>query len=197
MSGELVSADVVVPDAPTGARVAILGGSFNPPHVAHALLAHAALAVLDVDRVWVLPCADHPFAKDLAPFRARLEMARRAFRHLRDCDVSDLEDRLPRPSYTVETLRAIRAARPDLTLSLLVGADIVRELSAWREPDVVKALARLVVFPRAGHDGGELPVSLPDVSSTAIRAALAEGRAPPALLDRAVVEYIEAQSLYR
>lgn len=186
-----------LPDVKEGACVALLGGSFNPPHIAHALLAHAALAALDVDAVWVLPCADHPFAKALAPFDARLEMCRRAFRHLRACDVTDIEARLPVPSFTVQTLRAIKAARPDVTLLFLVGADILAELPRWREPDALRALARLVVFPRPGHMGGELAVTLPDVSSTAIRQALERGDDATGVLDRAVIEFVERRALYR
>jgi nicotinate-nucleotide adenylyltransferase len=186
-----------LPDVKAGARVALLGGSFNPPHIAHALLAHAALAALDVDAVWVMPCADHPFAKSLAPFDMRLEMCRRAFRHLRACDVIDVEARLPVPSFTVQTVRALKAARPDVTLLFLVGADILAELPRWREPEVLRTLVRLVVFPRPGHMGGELAVTLPDVSSTAIRQALERGDDATGVLDRAVIEVIERRGLYR
>lgn len=186
-----------LPDVPHGARVALLGGSFNPPHVAHALLAHAALATLDVDAVWVLPCADHPFAKALAPFAARVEMCTAAFRHLAACAVVDVEARLPQPSYTVDTLRALRSARADLSFTLLVGADILAELPRWKEPDALRALATLAVFPRAGHAGGELAVVLPDVSSSDVRRAIARGEGARGVLDRAVVDVIERHGLYR
>jgi nicotinate-nucleotide adenylyltransferase len=186
-----------LPDVKEGARVALLGGSFNPPHIAHALLAHAALAALDIDAVWIMPCADHPFAKALAPFDARLEMTRRAFRHLRACDVVDIEARLPGPSFTVQTLRAIKSTRPDIDLLFLVGADILAELPRWREPEALRTLARLVVFPRPGHLGGELAVTLPDVSSTAIRQALERGDDATGVLDRAVIEVIQQRGLYQ
>lgn len=186
-----------LPETPRGARVALLGGSFNPPHVAHALLAHAALATLDVDVVWVLPCADHPFAKALAPFAARFEMCVAAFRHLSSCVVVDVESRLPQPNFTVDTLRALRGARADLSFTLLVGADILAELPRWKEPDQLRALATFAVFPRPGHEGGELAVVLPDVSSTDVRRAISRGEGARGVLDRAVVDVISRHGLYQ
>lgn len=189
-----------LPDAGPGARVALLGGSFNPPHVAHALLAHSVLAVGDVEQVWVLPTAQHPFGKDLAPLSHRLAMARLAFRHLGDrVSVSELEDRLPAPSYTVQTLRAIHAARPGISLLWVAGTDILAELPLWREHEALLEMCELFLVPRPGFDDegrARLGFALPDVSSTAVREHLARGRDVEGLLDAQVLAYVREHGLY-
>ena len=187
----------VLPALPRSGRVGLFGGSFNPPHLAHALLAHAVLAHGTVDAVWVLPCANHPFGKPLAPFDARLAMCRLAFRHLTDVAVLDVEQRLPTPSFTVQTLRALRQALPQLRPSWMVGSDILDELHKWRQHEALDALCDLLVIPRRGYRAeGALDFDLPEVSSTEIRLRLASGQDATGLLDRAVSEHIAAHSLY-
>jgi nicotinate-nucleotide adenylyltransferase len=189
--------DGVLPPLPPSGRVGLLGGSFNPPHLAHALLAHAVLGHGAVDAVWVLPCADHPFGKPLAPFEERLAMCRLAFRHLAEAMVLDVEQRLPTPSFTVQTLRALRAAAPALKPSWIVGSDILDELHKWREHETLETLCDLLVIPRSGYRReGALGFDLPEVSSTDIRHRLAVGADVSGLLDRAVGQHIAAQGLY-
>jgi nicotinate-nucleotide adenylyltransferase len=197
---ELSSEELGLPDVDEGARVALLGGSFNPPHIAHALLAHAALAASDADVVWVSPCASHPFGKDLAAISDRVEMCTLAFRHLGDAvRVVPIEERLPAPSYTVQTLRAVRAARPDLQLRWIAGGDILSELHLWREHEALRDLCEMFIVPRAGHeaDGAVgLDFALPEVSSTSIRARLARSETPSGALDGEVLAYIRQHGLY-
>ena len=100
-------------------RIGLLGGSFNPPHLGHLLMAVAVYATEEIDHLWIIPTADHAFGKKLAPFEDRVRMCHLAFRHLAGgAAVLDLESRLPREpgtaSYTVDTLRALRAVRPDM-----------------------------------------------------------------------------------
>lgn len=194
-----MSTQLELPAIDEGARVALLGGSFNPPHLAHALVALSVLATEDVDAVWVMPCADHPFGKALASFEHRLEMCSRAFRHLGGAvHVVDIEARLPAPSFTVQTLRALAAERPDLRFGLIVGTDILDELDRWREPEVLETLCELIVVPRAGYARvGKLEAALPELSSTEIRDRLAAGRDASGLVDREVLSYIDTHQLYR
>jgi nicotinate-nucleotide adenylyltransferase len=193
----MMALDGALPALPASGRVGLLGGSFNPPHLAHALLAHAVLAHGSVDAVWVLPCADHPFGKPLAPFAARKAMCRLAFRHLSDVAIVDVEQRLPTPSYTVQTLRALREALPALRPSWIVGSDILDELHKWREHEALETLCELLVIPRSGYrQQGALGFDLPEVSSTDIRARLARGEGAAGLIDRAVGEHIVAEGLY-
>lgn len=184
-------------------RVGILGGSFNPPHIGHLLLAAAVYASEEIDHLWVLPCADHAFGKVLAPFSDRVRMCHLAFRHLAGgAAVLDLENRLPRPpgspSYTVDTLRALHALRPGIKPRWIAGSDIVADLPRWKDPDEVARLCTMIFVPRKGHPpAGTLQVELPEVSSTEVRDRLADGRSVAGLVDREVIAFIERRELYR
>lgn len=187
-----------LPPLPESGKVALLGGSFNPPHLAHALLGVAVLSAEPYDALWVLPCADHPFGKALAPFEARLAMCERAFASVANVAVVDVEQRLPAPNYTVQTLRYLRAAAPDLTPAFVVGTDILDELDRWREPDALRELCDFIVIPRAGYRReGRLEIVLPEVSSTEVRRRLAETEDASGLMADAVLDYIGAHGLYR
>jgi nicotinate-nucleotide adenylyltransferase len=167
--------------------VGILGGSFSPPHRGHVEAAEAALDAGAVDVVLVVPAFAHAFGKGLFPFGHRLAMARIAFASLGSrVVVSDLERHLPRPSYTVSTLRALIAAYSTrVRWRLVMGSDVAAELPMWREPEALVQLAPPLVFNRAG-DHPQLPADDPRVmaggrrilspaSSTKIRQALFEG----------------------
>jgi nicotinate-nucleotide adenylyltransferase len=179
-------------------RVGLLGGSFNPPHVAHVLLALTAYATHELDHLWVIPTADHPFAKDLAPFDDRLRMCFLAFRHLAGgAAVLDVEKRLPKPSFTVQTVRALKAALPDLQPRWIAGSDILGDLPRWREPEAFQQMVQLVVIPRPGFAMPGKPfVALPSLSSTDVRERLAAGDDVSGLLDLQVLDYIEKRGLY-
>ena len=131
-------------------RTAVFGGSFNPIHYGHLLLADDLLEILGLDRVLFVP-AKHPPHKDptrLAPADERLAMVRLATQGHPGFDVSDMELTRPGPSYTVDTLAAL--ARPAESLFLIVGSETFLDLLSWREPRRVARLARLVIVPRVG-----------------------------------------------
>jgi nicotinate-nucleotide adenylyltransferase len=132
------------------ARTAVFGGSFNPIHYGHLLLADDLLDILSLDRVLFVP-AKHPPHKDPARLAApedRLAMVRLATAGHRGFEVSDLELMRPGPSYTVDTLATL--ARPGEKLFLIVGSETFLDLLSWREPRRVAQLARLVIVPRVG-----------------------------------------------
>ena len=131
-------------------RTAVFGGSFNPIHYGHLLLADDLLEILSLDRVLFVP-AKHPPHKDptrLAPAEERLAMVRLATQGHPGFEVSDIELTRPGPSFTVNTLAAL--ARPGQTLFLIVGSETFLDLLSWREPRRVAQLARLVIVPRVG-----------------------------------------------
>lgn len=132
------------------ARIAVLGGSFNPVHYGHLLLADDVLERLGLARVLFVPAAvpPHKPAAQLAPAADRLEMVRVAIAGHPRFAVSDLELRRTGPSYTVDTLQALATGGD--TLFLVIGSETFLDLLAWREPRRVASLARLVVIPRAG-----------------------------------------------
>jgi nicotinate-nucleotide adenylyltransferase len=132
------------------ARVAVLGGSFNPIHYGHLLLADDVLERLGLDRVLFVPAAAPPHkpATQLAPAADRFEMVRLAIAGHSRFAVSDLELRRTGPSYTVDTLEALAAG--DDRLFLVIGSETFLDLLSWREPRRIAGLTRLVVVPRAG-----------------------------------------------
>ncbi len=175
-------------------KVGILGGSFNPPHVGHLLMAQEAHAQLGLDRVVLMPVASppHKALEDDPGAEERYELCRLAVARDERLAVSRLEVDRAGPSFTVDTLREIRASAPDDELTFVVGGDMAYSLPAWREPEAVLELATLAVAEReeirrrdiaervAPLRGGDRLAffDLPrvDVSSSAIRRRVREGR---------------------
>ena len=183
-------------------RVAVFGGSFNPPHVAHLLAAVYALASAPIDAVLVVPVFQHPFAKELAPYDDRLEMCRLALEWVPGVEVSTVERELGGESLTLRTLEHLAAQHPSWSLRLLVGADVLPDLPKWHRFDRIAEIAPPIILGRVGvspaHAGVPEPV-LPGVSSTEVRAAIGEGKldAVRDLLPSAVASYIDRRALYR
>jgi nicotinate-nucleotide adenylyltransferase len=194
----LAALDPYVPPLRGLGRIGLLGGSFNPPHLGHLLIATAVYAVEEIDHLWVIPTASHAFGKDLAPFADRVRMCHLAFRHLAGgAAVVDIENRLPTPSYTVTLLRVLHALRPGIKPVWIAGSDVLADLPRWKEPEEVQRLARFVVVPRRGFEGGaRLGIDLPELSSTDVRTMLHEGKSIEGLVDREVLAYIERRELY-
>src|SRR4029453_16427083 len=117
---------------PDPMRVALFGGSFNPPHVAHQLVALYVLETRAVDQLWLIPCFQHPFEKSLEPFADRLRMCELAAAALGPrARVSDVEGRLGGESRTLRTVQTLRAEHPGFEFSLVIGSDLQRETSGW------------------------------------------------------------------
>jgi len=197
------------------ARTAVLGGSFNPIHYGHLLLADEVLDALGLDRVLFVPAAQPPHKPNaqLAPAQARHAMVQLAIAGHPKFAVSDLELRRSGPSYTVDTLDALRIPREELFL--IVGSETFLDLLTWRAPRRVAQLAQIVVVPRVGsafdpagaavrkvvHEIGEEPLivhasSLP-ISASDLRRRVREGRSIAYQLPEAVAAYIQAKRLYR
>jgi len=188
-------------------RVAVFGGSFNPPHVGHQLAALWVLETAGVDELWLIPTLVHPFDKALAPFEDRFRMCERAALSLGPrVRVSDVEARLGGPSRTLRTIETLMEASPGVAFSLVIGADLVAESSTWYGAERLRQLVPFIVVGRQGRGAaagipaeggaGADPLAIPDVSSTAIRAALAAGRPVGSWLPRRVLEYIREHRLY-
>jgi nicotinate-nucleotide adenylyltransferase len=179
-------------------EIALLGGSFNPPHVAHVMAAWWALATQGVREVWLLPAWRHPFGKALAPFEDRVRMCELAVAAIRGAHVCTAEAELagdPLCGKTARTLEHLREQHPELDFALVVGADILPDAPKWYRWDRVQALARVVVVGRQGYPGGEGP-ALPAISSTEVRERLGRGEDVSALVPRRVLEYAREHRLY-
>lgn len=151
-------------------RVGLFGGAFDPPHLAHVALAQAAISHLRLDELRILPTGEawHK-ARPLSAGSHRLAMARLAFEGLAQVVLDDRELRRAGPSYTVETLRELRAERPDAVLFLVVGADQAQGFDRWREPEAIARLATICVAGRPEEDGPDgTPLKAQAVTSTPI-----------------------------
>jgi nicotinate-nucleotide adenylyltransferase len=184
-------------------RVAVFGGSFNPPHVAHLFATIYALAVEPIDLVLVVPVYKHPFAKELAPYEARLAMCRLGLGYLPGVEISTLERELDGESRTLRTVEHLAATHPDWSLRLLVGADVLQDLPKWHRFDRIAEIAPPLVLGRRGFGGAAPglaagPALLPQISSTEVRVAVGEGRLDDVRADvpSAVLAYIEEHGLY-
>jgi nicotinate-nucleotide adenylyltransferase len=180
-------------------NVAVFGGSFNPPHVAHVLVPLLVRSTRDVDLVLVVPTFRHPFAKDLAPYDDRVRMCELAMSAARDVEVSRVEEELGGESRTLRTLEHLAAKRPEWRMRLVVGSDILAEAPRWFGFEAIQKLAPLIVLHRAGIDAPAAGKALlPDVSSTQVRGAIARGAWSEVeeLVPRRVLSYIRDKRLY-
>ena len=178
-------------------RVALFGGSFNPPHVAHQLVALYVLETSGVDELWMIPCFQHPFEKALESFEHRRQMCELAAQALGPrVKVSDVEAKLGGESRTLRTVQALREAHPEAELSLVIGSDLEAETATWYGADELRRSVSFIVVGRAGFSRpGTL--AMPAISSTDIRERLrTPGGGVESLLPRAVLDYIRQRRLY-
>ncbi|MGC3999673.1 MAG: nicotinate (nicotinamide) nucleotide adenylyltransferase [Anaeromyxobacter sp.] len=181
-------------------RVALLGGSFNPPHAAHLMAAYWTLATQDVGEVWLMPTWSHPFGKALAPFEDRVRMCELAAAALRGVHVCPAERELagdPLAGKTARVLEHLVQKHPDHRFSLVIGADILPDTDKWYRWDRVQALATLIVIGREGFPPVPGAPALPAISSTEVRERLARGEDVSGLVPRKVLAYVAERGLYR
>ena len=196
-------------------RLGVLGGAFNPPHIAHLVLAQEAFAGLSLDRVLLVPVGEaaHREIEQDPGAEVRLNLCELAAAGDERLEASRVEVDRDGPSYTVDTLRALRAAAPDDELVLLLGGDQATALGDWREPDEILRLATVACVERgearreelrralARLEGGERAVifDMPaiGVSSTLVRRRVAAGLPIRYLVPEAVAGLVAERGLYR
>jgi nicotinate-nucleotide adenylyltransferase len=200
-------------------RLGLYGGSFDPVHFGHLLLAECCREALRLDEVWLIPAAvpPHKQSRELAPAKQRLEMLELALGGHEQIRASRLEIDRGGVSYTVQTLEDIKQQRPDATLLLLMGADSLHDLPSWREPAQICELAIPAVVRRGGSAEPDFSVLSPlvtverlaeiraaqvempliELSSTDLRHRAANGQSLRFRTPRAVEKYIESNRLYQ
>jgi nicotinate-nucleotide adenylyltransferase len=190
-------------------RIGILGGTFNPPHIAHKIAAEFCRDELALDCVVFMPSGNHPLKVSIDP-QHRYAMAVLAFERDEHFEVSDLELKVTgEKTFTVNTLRALKDIHgEDTKLVLLIGADNLLELHKWKDPHLLFELAEVAVMHRPGFDlsladnnflDKSILVEIPllEISSTMIRERVARGRSIRFLVDPIVETYIYNNDLYR
>ena len=188
-------------------KLGIFGGSFDPVHLGHLLVAQAAVEELGLARIFFIPAAQSPFKPENqpAPDAARLQLLRLALAGKTNCEVDEQEIQRGGISYSVDTLRDYAKRFPGAELFYLIGADNVAKLPEWREPAELARLAQFVVVPRPGQPTVEFPQPFHGtflkgfplgVSSSQIRARVRAGLPVDSLVPAAVAEAIRDARLY-
>ena len=202
-------------------RLGILGGSFNPPHVGHLMIAEGALEALKLEKVLFIPAPrpPHKSPESLLSASRRTRMLRLAIEGNDRFEISDIELRGKGPSYTVDTIRKLHARYgDDARLFLLLGSDSIANLTTWKDAAIIAALCDIVPVMRPGVRtddevkhlaeavgeekareirGRFLRIPLVDVSSSDIRKRIASGRSIRYLVPESVRRYVEKHKLYR
>jgi nicotinate-nucleotide adenylyltransferase len=189
-------------------RIGLFGGSFDPVHSAHVMMARAALNELQLDRLFIIPATRSPFKPEQqpAPDEVRLAMLKAAFEEESGCEIERLELEREGASYAIDTVRVFVERFPEAELFYLIGADHVPTLTQWREADALAKILTFVVVPRPGGPEVEFPESfagrclegeLMDISSSDIRARMREGKSVGHLLPPAVAGILSKKQIYQ
>jgi nicotinate-nucleotide adenylyltransferase len=190
--------------------IGLFGGSFNPPHIAHLIVAEVVRDQFDLDEVWWIPNATPPHKPDdeLVAVTHRLAMTRRTVESNPAFRVCDLEVEREGVSYTVETLRALQEQHPDTDFALILGSDSLDHFAEWHCPDEIAERAPLIVYkrpgaiesvadPRFANHVRYAAAPVMEISGTEVRARRRAGRSIRYLVPEAVRTYIETHDLYR
>lgn len=171
--------------------IALLGGSFNPPHIGHIEICRYLLGRGNIDQVWIIPCFQHPFGKSLAPFEDRLAMCRFTFQEFGErVWITDIERRLGGVSHTVRTIEHFKYRFPGRGFALVFGSDVSGERCEWRDFDRIRKMVSIVEIPR-GRDS-----FIACISSSEIRERIRNGEDISQYVVTPVSVYIVTHGLY-
>src|SRR5471032_1800975 len=188
-------------------KLGIFGGSFDPVHLGHLLVAQAAVEELGLDRLFFVPTAQSPFKSEnkIAPAEIRLKLLRFALAGKTNCEIDDQEIRRGGISYSIETLRDYAKRFPKAQLFYLIGADNISKLNEWRESNELAKLAEFIAIPRPGEIAAEFPKPFRgkilkgfpvEISSSQIRARVKAGLPIENLVPPFVADAIHSAKLY-
>ena len=174
-------------------RIGLFGGSFNPIHYGHIRLARQLLALAALDEVWFVVSPQNPLKQqtDLLDDDLRLQMVEMALQREKGLRASDIEFRLPRPSYTWNTLEALTNDYPERQFVLMIGGDNWAIFDKWYRADDIKQKFEIIVYTRTPGDPGFI-----DISSTAIRQRIRQGKDISRMVPKTVADYIKENGLY-
>ncbi len=198
-------------------KIAILGGSFDPPHLGHLLIAEQIKELTGVDEVWLMPCYKHPLNKKISPIKDRLNMTRLLINH--HLKVSDFELKKNQSSYTIDTLAHLSRLKPKAKFFWIIGSDqlkVFREWNQWRKlthkfnliffpreidmenlDNEIKKYLQLKSVPKNIQSIKSKKLLMTNISSTMIRDRVRAGKSIKYLVADKVAEYIKKHRLYQ
>ncbi len=185
-----------------GGRLGMLGGTYDPPHVGHLIVAQDVLEGLALDRLLIIPAGDPPHRAAVLPAEVRLELVSQAFGGNPCFEVCRIEVDRTGPSFTVDTLRWIRRTMAPEELYCVIGVDQLRLIDSWSRYEEIPEIARLAVMARDGEAPAADDVPVPfetvavtrvDISGSAIRGRLREGRSIGHLVPEGIRERVEVE----
>lgn len=184
-------------------KIAIFGGTFDPPHIGHMMACYYVLATTDIDEVWIVPSYRHPFGKESAPYDMRVKMCEisseifcnrvKVFKFEEELGKSSNE-----PVYTIDLLKYLVERFKEHRFYFVIGSDILQETDHWKDFDKIENYAKLIILRRRGVEPSEdYKAVLPDVSSTVIRESIRKSIPVSGLVSNGVLRFIEDNNLYR
>jgi len=188
-------------------KIGLLFGSFNPIHTGHLIIANYLANHTDLDKVWLVVSPQNPLKKygDLINTYDRLEMAKLATENAKNIEVSDVELKLPQPSYTIDTLTHLKEKYPQHEFAIIMGSDNLVTLHKWKNYKMILRDYKIYVYPRPNYENAELAshpsvtitmTPLMELSATFIRKALKEKKDVRYFLPDPVLEFIQNKNLY-
>lgn len=190
--------------------IGLLGGSFDPVHNGHVAIAKSFLASQYISTLWILltPRPPHKTDQVLSDYEDRFKMLQSAFQALDDIKIKDIENRLPRPSYTVQTLRYLIRKYPEKKFYLCLGEDSLRDFKEWKDWEKILDFCELLVARRSTDKLANLNSAIAekthfvdhqqiDISSTEVRQRVAKGKDVSDLVPNQVQQIIEKDNLYK
>ena len=188
-------------------RIGLFGGSFDPVHLGHTMVARAAVDELALDRLFIIPAARSPFKPEdePAPAAVRLEWLRLAFVEEPRCEIDAQEIEREGVSFSIDTVREVAERFPEAELFYLIGADHVPTLPEWREAEALARLTNFVVVPRSGETESQFPEPFRgqvlrgqpvEISASDIRQRLREGKSVEHLVPPGVAVALKTGHIY-
>jgi nicotinate-nucleotide adenylyltransferase len=187
-------------------KIGILGGTFNPVHIGHLILAEEAREKLGLDKIIFIPAnlPPHKDNVDIAPPKARLRMLKLAIKGNKHFAVSNIEIKRDGRSYTIETVEALKKKLSNEELYFIIGSDLLNYFNEWKDLDKIMAMVKFIVATRPGYPLANIPAHINtlsiravDISGFSVRRCIKEGKSFRYLVPEAVFEYIKKTNLYR
>jgi nicotinate-nucleotide adenylyltransferase len=188
-------------------KIGLLFGSFNPVHVGHLIIANYMANYTSLDKVWLVVSPQNPLKKygDLINTYDRLEMCKLATDNSKNIQVSDVELKLPQPSYTIDTLVHLKEKYPQHEFALIMGSDNLVSLPKWKNYKLILRDYQIYVYPRPGYENSDLAshpsvtitmTPLMELSATFIRQSLKDKKNVQYFVPDVVLDFIESKNLY-